>query len=114
MNFKHKVMTMKYRESLAKLMGVLFVATALLTSQPSIAGSDHPDIGAPPEMVRQAGQGNADAQFQLGFLYLVESGEVSGVARSDMLRAAAYWFGLSAEQGHEGAKKAYGMLAAYH
>ena len=53
-----------------------------------------------------AEQGNAEAQFQLGWMYT----EGEGVPRDYV--QAHLWFNLSAEQGHENARTVRDRLAA--
>ena len=82
--------------------------------QPSHAAPYHPDLGAPPQLILDAERGDADAQFNLGYLYFLGTEGKSGWEVSQLLRVAAYWFGLAASQGHQGARKIYDKLAAYH
>ena len=54
-----------------------------------------------------AEQGNADAQYSLGYMYV--NGE--GVTQNDM--TAVKWFSLAAEQGHAEAQYSLGVMYLY-
>ncbi len=75
--------------------------TLLLTATPlHAATTNHSSSEDVNQLMRQAEQGFAEAQYALGECY--EEGE--GVEQD--LEEAAKWYRLAAEQGHEDAKEA--------
>ena len=56
------------------------------------------------ELRRRADQGDAEAQFNLGFMY--DNGE--GVPQDD--QEAVKWYRMAAEQGYAGAQFALGLM----
>ena len=57
------------------------------------------------QLKAQAKQGNADAQFQLAWLYY----DGDGVPQDDT--EAAKWYRLAADQGHEAAQNSLDLLS---
>lgn len=63
---------------------------------------------AMPILLQLGNQGNADAQYQLGVIY----GRGNAAAPEDDV-AAAKWYRMAAEQGHEGARARTALMYAY-
>ena len=57
------------------------------------------------EEIRKAAEGNqADAQYDLGVMYLIRSGWLKGVGQTDDAKQAVEWIQKSANQGHMAAQ----------